>query len=77
MFANRLGQLINCQAFAVEGTRELPAGDGGPMTAVVVAAVTPAQGGEPSRFEFCLRPKTVGARKGSLMTYMVRRLDQE
>lgn len=77
MFANRLGQLINCQAFAVEGTRELPASDGVPATAVVVAAVTPAQGGEPSRFEYCLRRKTVGARKGSLMTYMVRRLDQE
>ncbi|KAL4452470.1 hypothetical protein ABPG75_008132 [Micractinium tetrahymenae] len=77
MFANRLGELINCEAFSVEGAEERPASDGAPPTAVVTAAVTPARGGEPRRFEFHLRRKAVGARKGSLMTYMVRRLDQE
>lgn len=77
MFANRLGQLINCAAFAVEGVEERPASDGAPPTTVVTAAVTPAQGGEPCRFEFHLRRKGVGARKGSLMTYMVRRVEQE
>lgn len=77
MFANRLGQLINCEAFALEGAEERPASDDVPPTAVVTAAVTPAQGGGPCRFEFHLRRKGVGARKGSLMTFMIRRLEEE
>lgn len=84
MFSNRLPELINNQGFEVCSVEEQEGDDAAPPTAVVIVAVQPAAGkqqqqqgeGQLQRFEFQLRRKTVGARKGSLMTFMVRRVQE-
>ncbi|PSC72079.1 glucuronoxylan 4-O-methyltransferase 1-like [Micractinium conductrix] len=80
MFANKLPELVNLQSYDILGNaQELPATDDSPPTWVVRARVVGGAGvAQPSaEFEFQLRRKTVGARKGALMTHMIRRVAQQ
>jgi len=74
MFGNRLPELVNSQGFEIRQVEERPGSDDAPPTWVVTALVT-ASDGQQQGVEFQLRRKMVGARKGALMTYMLRKVD--
>eukprot|EP00887_Chlorella_sp_A99_P005826 scaffold1.g5826.t1 len=70
MFQSRLPELVNLSSYEITGVAE--AGDGATVVSVAVVGPRPGLAGE---FEFHLRRKAVGGKKGSLMTHMLRRTD--
>ncbi|PRW57055.1 guanylyl and adenylyl cyclase family member [Chlorella sorokiniana] len=75
MFGTRLPELVNLSSFTIVGSRLDPESAAGPETAIVRVEVQHAQQAA-AAFEFQLRRRRVGPRKGAWTTWMLRREGQ-
>lgn len=69
MFSTRLAGLVNNQGFQITGVEEHEGADG--SSTVVTVQVQAVAAKQPQVYQWQLRRKNVGARKGCLMTWMV------
>ena len=76
MFGTRLPELVNLSSFTIVGSRLDPESADGPETAIVRVEVQHAQQAA-AGFEFHLRRKRVGPRKGAWTTWMLLREGQQ
>lgn len=76
MFLTRLPELVNLSSFAITASSVLPESGEGPETAVVRVEVQHAQQAA-AAFEFQLRRKRVGPRKGAWTTWALLRAEQQ
>lgn len=72
MFGTHLPELVNLSSFAIMGCKVVPDSGEAPETAVVTVEVRHAAQ-QPAAFEFQLRRKRVGPRKGAWTTWAVLR----
>lgn len=66
---SRLGDLVGSRGYEITGTRQQHGGDGEPESVVVTARVQGSVSGTAALYEFTLRRKLVGPRKGAWTTY--------
>jgi len=76
MFGTRLPELVNLSSFTITGSRVVPESGAGPETAIVRVEVQHGQQ-QPAAFEFQLRRKRVGPRKGAWTTWMLLKEGQQ
>jgi len=72
-FQTQLSDLVNLRSYCVVGIREEDGGGTGDHTWIVEVSVLSGPDNQEQKFEFHLRKKNVGARKGALMTAMILR----
>lgn len=72
LFGTKLGPLVNLRSFSIHGTRQLD-----DETTVVTVEVQPTTSPQPAAYEFHLRRKLFGPRKGSWTTWMLVAADTE
>lgn len=68
---NKMAPLVNNRSYAITGTRTVPATDDAPETAVVSVEVVGPHAPDTFAYDFHLRRKRVGPRKGSWTTWML------
>lgn len=70
----KLGELVNLRSFTIGAAQLVPAAGDEPETAVVRAQVQ-GVAGAPAEFEFRLRRKLIGPRKGAWTVHSLMRAD--